>query len=612
MRMKMKRSPDVTIKFIFLIMLGGFFWLTPTLSVCAVSTKLAVLGLDAQGRFEAVSNATVSRTISDWMTQTLLQNGRFQLVERQLIDQILRSHQLQAAGVIDGKKATQIGTLLGVDAIITGTIINLGNRTDLNIRVIDIQTAAIRAAENAQAPTWELLRGFMPGIVDRIAGLFPIRGIVVRRTSQEILLDIGRQNGVKIDTVLAVSRTGQPIFHPQTGRQLGVERTPVGKIQVIEVDDKMAYAHILSEQPSFKIQTGDLVEAAVETEGLQKGSSGIVTEDVSKNDGISKHLFETAVKDLARSVIANTDIAQRIAEKSYWPRIRAEFEKNAEALTGRWLVDRTVSLDIVLAWLCNAIEKRPELHDRAVENGFIPYRQNRLGMTFVYVPAGSFMMGSPVSEAQREIDETQVKIELSEPFYMMTTEVTQEQWRRVMGNRPAFFDRCGADCPVEQVSWEDIQAFLRRLNTMESAQQNDAYGLPSEAQWEFVCRAGRQGIFTVGNCLLPTQANFDGGYPYPSCASGPFLAAPIAVKRFPPNRWGVFDLHGNVMEWCHTAPGAEPYATENGTGLRVAKGGSWFNGAGKARCASRLTFEADFRNNQLGFRLTRKISGLRQ
>ena len=139
---------------------------------------------------------------------------------------------------------------------------------------------------------------------------------------------------------------------------------------------------------------------------------------------------------------------------------------------------------------------------------------NRLGMEFVYIPPGSFMMGSPPGESGRDDDERRHRVTLPAGFYMQTTEVTQGQWKRVMGNNPSRFSHCGNDCPVERVSWDDCREFIRKLNRMEGG---DKYRLPTEAEWEYAARAGtgtafaRGGITTTG-CGHDPNLNAMGWY----------------------------------------------------------------------------------------------------
>ena len=246
--------------------------------------------------------------------------------------------------------------------------------------------------------------------------------------------------------------------------------------------------------------------------------------------------------------------------------------------------------------------------DVDVTAGGGPSIANTTGMKFVLVPAGSFMMGSPASEPGRYDNETQHRVTISRAFYMQTTEVTQGQWRRVMGNNPSYFKDCGDDCPVEQVSWNDVQEFIRKLNGLEGT---DKYRLPTEAEWEYAARAGRQTPFSTGNCLNTDQANYDGNNPLSGCAKGEYRQKTVRVGSFSSNAWGLYDMHGNVWEWVQdwydsypAGSVTDPSGPSSGS-YRVVRGGSWDVSARFCRSADRVSHDPGFRHLRLGFRLLR-------
>ncbi|MBW2708702.1 MAG: SUMF1/EgtB/PvdO family nonheme iron enzyme [Deltaproteobacteria bacterium] len=228
---------------------------------------------------------------------------------------------------------------------------------------------------------------------------------------------------------------------------------------------------------------------------------------------------------------------------------------------------------------------------------------NFLGQEFVYIKPGTFWMGSPSDGPERDGDEPRHKVTLSKGFYLQTTEVTQGQWKKVMGSNPSFFKDCGDNCPVETVSWEDAQEFICKLNRKEGKK----YRLPTEAEWEYACRAGTQTPFSFGGCLSTDQANYDGDYPMPGCGEGAYREKPVSVKSFSPNAWGLYNMHGNVWEWCEDWHGDYDEATDPegpSTGsFRVFRGGSWYNFAGDCRSANRYRLEPGLRYDILGFRL---------
>jgi formylglycine-generating enzyme required for sulfatase activity len=234
--------------------------------------------------------------------------------------------------------------------------------------------------------------------------------------------------------------------------------------------------------------------------------------------------------------------------------------------------------------------------------------QNTLGMSFKLIQPGTFTMGSPADEPGRDGNETQYDVTLTNAFYMQTTEVTQKQWRDVMGTSPSYFTACGDDCPVEQVSWDDITGpggFLEKMNQ----RGEGTYRLPTEAEWEYAARADTITPFYTGACLSTDQANYDGNYPQTGCPSGVYRAKTIAVGSLAPNAWGLYDMSGNVWEWCQdwygtypTGSVTNPAGTPTGS-HRVLRGGSWSNNALSCRSAARNFASPSLRSFSLGFRL---------
>jgi formylglycine-generating enzyme required for sulfatase activity len=249
-------------------------------------------------------------------------------------------------------------------------------------------------------------------------------------------------------------------------------------------------------------------------------------------------------------------------------------------------------------------------------------------MEFVLVPAGSFRMGSDPDEAGRQPDEVQHEVTISRAFYLGKYEVTQGQWVRLMRRNPSQFAACGPDCPVETVSYDDIQAYVRRLTGASRCQR---FRLPTEAEWEYACRAGTRGPFSSGATLSTAQANYDGRFPMPGTAPGRYLARPMAVGSFPPNRWGLYDMHGNVWEWCAdwygdyaAGPARDPEGPPQRAARRVwdarggdwgfkrvIRGGSWYFNAASCRCALRHTHAPADKGFSLWFRLVRQLDGAR-
>ena len=195
-------------------------------------------------------------------------------------------------------------------------------------------------------------------------------------------------------------------------------------------------------------------------------------------------------------------------------------------------------------------------------------------MEMVWCPPGSFMMGSPETEDDRCSDETRHRVTLKQGFWMGKYEVTQLQWESVMGENPSSFK--GGNRPVEWVSWDDCQVFIRKIN----ADGKVTVALPTEAQWEYACRAGTTTPFSFGQFLNGDKANCDGNYPYGKTAKGYHRKETTSVGSYAPNAWGLYDMHGNVFEWCVERYGKYGGDATNSTGAtsgpyRVARGGGW-------------------------------------
>ncbi len=224
-------------------------------------------------------------------------------------------------------------------------------------------------------------------------------------------------------------------------------------------------------------------------------------------------------------------------------------------------------------------------------------------------------MRSAASEIGRNEDEVLHDVEITRPFLIGQFEVTQQQWRTVMGTSPSHFGTCGARCPVENVTFLDVQQFLTRMNAHVAPPQSKApslrFRLPTEGEWEYACRARTTGPFVTGENLTTAQANYNGRQPYRSFSAGDFRQKPTAVGTFPLNPWGLGDMHGNVWEW--TADWYGPYAETGSANIdpqgppsgerRVIRGGSWFFDANSARCGLRYTHAPQDKGFSLGFRV---------
>ncbi|MCG8472068.1 MAG: formylglycine-generating enzyme family protein [Desulfobacterales bacterium] len=219
------------------------------------------------------------------------------------------------------------------------------------------------------------------------------------------------------------------------------------------------------------------------------------------------------------------------------------------------------------------------------------------GMRFVFISPRQYTMGSPRNTPGRREDESLHKVKITRPFYIMTTEVTQNQWEKVMGYNPSAFPHCGGDCPIDSVYWQDVMRFIARLNAMHKGKGR--FRLPTEAEWEYTARAGREDPWITSG--LPAE---EYGWYRKNAEETPH---PVATRKS--NLWNLYDMNGNVAEW--TADWYGPYPetpVENPQGplkgkFRVSRGGSWFHGLDGIRGSNRNTDNNDDKSGYIGFRL---------
>jgi len=246
------------------------------------------------------------------------------------------------------------------------------------------------------------------------------------------------------------------------------------------------------------------------------------------------------------------------------------------------------------------------------------------GIPLCWCPPGRFLMGSPRNEPERRPDEDQVEVTLSRGFWMAKFETTQGQWKKASGKLPGELTAelpAGDDFPVGNVNFAEAETFCRKLTELgrQSGALSDQweFRLPTEAQWEYACRAGTTTATAFGDKLSSKQANFKGA-PYNGGTPGPSLGRATRVGSYPPNAWGLHDMHGNIFEWCRDwyhrrlpggmdpdlySAGASATKSGNGDTSRVRRGGCWVDEGWPCRSAFRLRFEPERRYDHIGFRV---------
>ncbi len=273
--------------------------------------------------------------------------------------------------------------------------------------------------------------------------------------------------------------------------------------------------------------------------------------------------------------------------------------------------DPTLAVGSLVTFLTSAGQSESEgIKGTIAQLKPIPPPPRTIGMKFMKIPAGTFLMGSPDTEKDRHDNEHQHKVTITKPFYMQTTEVTQGQWKEVMGTEPwkgKQYVKEGPNNAASWVSWDDAMAYCKKL----SEQERKTYRLPTEAEWEYACRAGTDTAWSFGNDkkVLGDYA----WYRENTVNIGEQYAHQVGQKK--PNAFGLYDMHGNVYEWCHDYYGEDYYkqsSEKDPTGptsgsARVVRGGSWVLSSRATRSADRGRGGAGFRGNFLGFRLVREL-----
>ena len=230
---------------------------------------------------------------------------------------------------------------------------------------------------------------------------------------------------------------------------------------------------------------------------------------------------------------------------------------------------------------------------------------NSINMEFIRVPAGTFFMGAQDLENGSSKEKPRHKVHISQSFYLSKYEVTQKQWMAVMGSiNPSNF--LSPDRPVDEVSWNDVQAFIQKLGAIE---KTHSYRLPTEAEWEYAARAGSETNYCYGNDPEGVDLNRYAWFERNSDKQ----THPVGLLS--PNAWGLYDMHGNVTEWVQdrydkeyysNSPDKDPQGPTTGR-KRVVRGGAWINQAYSCRSAARGYYSADYTDSDFGFRIVKAI-----
>ena len=247
-------------------------------------TKIAVLDFQMQG--EQTNSKDMGKIVAEWLITGLVETGRFDVIERRLLEKLLDEQKLGVTGAIDPNSAAQLGKILGVRIIVSGTVTSLEGYTEINARLINVDSASIIAAEKVRAGSAEKLRDLVNKITDKIVLAFPMEGYIVQRTDKKVIIDLGRQIGVRPGMKFIVFKEGKIIKHPKTGEVLDVETIETGLIEITDVKDKTAMGVILQEIKPNAVAYGSMVRSSLKDSLSEDSSERSVQQDTGERRGL--------------------------------------------------------------------------------------------------------------------------------------------------------------------------------------------------------------------------------------------------------------------------------------------------------------------------------------
>jgi len=507
----------------------------------ADKTRLAAMPLVGKTGVEPA----VVEALADLLATELVKIRKFDCVDRANLQKVLREQAFQQTGCTEQACAVRLGNLLNVQKIVVGSVSKLGATIILTVNIIDVERGRIDLAERESATALEAFIEKVANLVAKIDAREPMRGRLTGPAGGGAwLCNLGADDGVRAGDLIQVVRFGDAIIDPANGEFMGRKMVQVGLATVASLD------------PGGMLSTLQPVKTMLAFSNFDA-------------------LF------LRRDVPPPADPPHAAPPPAPTNTVHGG---DAGSLTN---LQATVE---------------PGSDRRRIEVAGVSF-------TLCRIPAGSFLMGSPESEQEEAAragamkdwvrQEVQHPVTLTRDFWLGQAEVTQELWRAVLGSDPSPLK--GDRLPVESVTWEDAARFCQEL----SKKTGLRFRLPTEAEWEYACRAGTTSPFHFGEDLDSTLANFDGSFPFGNGAAGIFRRRAVEVMSFPPNAWGLHDMHGNVWEWCQDwhgdgyyreegARGPDPQGPSSGSS-HVLRGGSWYFFAADCRSAFRAGPSQDSR-----------------
>lgn len=510
-------------------------------------TKIAVLDFELRG--DSFKTKDMGGIVAEWFTTTLVQDGRFEVVERALLQKIIEEQKLGMTGLIDESSSAEIGKILGVRTIITGSVLQFGETIEVNARIINVKSGSIVAAENIRSNSSDNLKEVIEILTTRIMKNFPLTGYVVRKKGEQVLIDLGAASGLQLGMKFFVFKEGEVIKHPKTGEVLEVEQIRTGLIQISDIRSNIATAEIVEEEFGNEILYGQLVQSVRKIEE-PKESSDASTTRLRPAPGTAREISKPV-----RSTGFNEP-------EGY---VRSEFQEGER--------------------------------DFLVSGGE--------GPALIPLKVGEFMMGS-----SRFSEKPVHFVKIARPVFLMTSEVTFDDFEKfcIETGHP-FPDDSGwgkKDRPVINVSWHDAQAYAKWL----SQQTGTTYRLPAETEWEWAAGAGTGTMYAWGNRFKKDLANCRKcGVLGEEKQTTPVRSFPPNKSGFFDMTGNVWEWVQDcwVENYVNAPEDQSPRKITGRCGNYTIRGGAWNSPKRQITVTSRLGIWAKTKSNYIGFRLVKEI-----
>ena len=633
--------------------------LTASLAFAAEKPRVAVLQIKVQG-----VEASAGPILTDWLQGAIIATKAFAVMERARVKDILDEKDFAQSDCTENACAVKAGKLLNVQKVIVGSVGQLGKTFAISVRMVDVPTGrAERQARKAHtgdigglvsvmdAVAAELATGVShsprpPSGKSYLAAMAEARRFLEREEYDQAVRAAGEALAAKPGDFVATSLRKQA-FERQLAQRIDKAEGALGEERLAEAE---SFAReVLAVQPGHLPARRILERVASSRAQLnldaEKTEAGRL-EALARRDRAAWRLRQVIARqawsELAPHLqaaheagLSRDETARLVAAAGLVVRFQSEpagapvFLDGAARAVGRtpcewpWDGRDRVSYRLTLDKYFDhegTLRLEParraawQVDVRLEEKEKVVRLRGGVNLELVWIPPGEFLMGSPDAEKDRDGDEgSQHRVRITKGFWMGKYEVTQEQWELAMNTRPWANEKYAKSNPrhaVSHVSWEDCQDFLKKLNSQLRV-PNSAFRLPTEAEWEYACRAGATTRFYYGDDLDYSKLGEYAWYDKNAWGGGDKYAHPVGQKK--PNGWGLHDMHGNVWEWCQDwygedyygkSPSADPKGPSSGSS-RVLRGGSWFHFPRYCRAADRSRSNPTYRATTTVFGLCR-------